>query len=92
MRSRFDEQLMLLNKEMIEMGALCEDAIELVAKALETNNGDIYKEVRPISVEIDHKERDIEAAAGSQRLETDFCSTENDNRYGTYRRSGRRYC
>ena len=61
MRSRFDEQLMLLNKEMIEMGALCEDAIELVAKALETNNGDIYKEVRPISVEIDHKERDIEA-------------------------------
>ena len=61
MRSRFDEQLMLLNKEMIEMGALCEDAIELVAKALETNNVDIYKEVRPISVEIDHKERDIEA-------------------------------
>ena len=32
------------------------------------------------------------AAAGSQRFETDFCSTENDNRYGTYRRSGRRYC
>ena len=61
MRSRFDEQLMLLNKEMIEMGALCEDAIELVAKALENNNGEIYKEVRPISVEIDHKERDIEA-------------------------------
>ena len=24
MRSRFDEQLALLNKEMIEMGALCE--------------------------------------------------------------------
>ena len=61
MRSRFDEQLMLLNKELIEMGALCEEAIELVAKALETNNKDIYKDVRPISVEIDHKERDIEA-------------------------------
>ena len=61
MRSRFDEQLMLLNKELIEMGALCEEAIELVAKALETNNNDIYKDVRPISVEIDHKERDIEA-------------------------------
>ena len=61
MRSRFDEQLMLLNKEMIEMGALCEDAIELVTKALETNNRSIYKEVRPISLEIDHKERDIEA-------------------------------
>lgn len=61
MRSRFDEQLMLLNKEMIEMGALCEDAIELVAKALETNNADIYKKVRPISLEIDQKEKDIEA-------------------------------
>lgn len=61
MRSRFDEQLMLLNKEMIEMGALCEDAIELVAKALETNEVGIYKRVRPISLEIDQKEKDIEA-------------------------------
>ena len=61
MRSRFDEQLMLLNKEMIEMGALCEDAIELVAKALETNEVGIYKKVRPISLEIDQKEKDIEA-------------------------------
>ena len=61
MRSRFDEQLMLLNKEMIEMGALCEDAIELVTEALETNNRSVYKEVRPISLEIDQKERDIEA-------------------------------
>ena len=61
MRSRFDGELMLLNKELIEMGALCEDAIELVAKALHTNDADVYKEVRPISVEIDHKERDIES-------------------------------
>ncbi|MBR5598047.1 MAG: phosphate signaling complex protein PhoU [Lachnospiraceae bacterium] len=61
MRSRFDEELLMLNKELIEMGALCEDAIELVAKALETNDADIYKVVRPISVEIDHKERDIES-------------------------------
>ena len=28
MRSRFDEQLALLNREMIKMGALCEEAIE----------------------------------------------------------------
>ena len=61
MRSRFDEQLLFLKRELIEMGALCEKAIELVAKALETNNANIYKEVRPISLEIDHKERDIEA-------------------------------
>ena len=61
MRSRFDEELRMLNKELIEMGALCEDAIELIAKALETNDEDVYKVVRPISVEIDHKERDIES-------------------------------
>ncbi|MDD6888172.1 MAG: phosphate transport system regulatory protein PhoU, partial [bacterium] len=29
MRSRFDEQLSLLNRELIEMGALCEEAIAL---------------------------------------------------------------
>ena len=34
MRSRFDEQLALLNKEMIEMGALCEEVIALASKAL----------------------------------------------------------
>ena len=28
MRSHFDEQLALLNKELIEMGALCEEVIE----------------------------------------------------------------
>ena len=32
MRSRFDEQLALLNKEMIEMGALCEEVIALASK------------------------------------------------------------
>ena len=34
MRSRFDEQLALLNKELIEMGSLCEEVIALVTKAL----------------------------------------------------------
>ena len=34
MRSRFDEQLDLLNKEMITMGALCENAIAMSAKAV----------------------------------------------------------
>ena len=32
MRDRFDEQLMLLNKKMTEMGALCEEVIALTAK------------------------------------------------------------
>ena len=34
MRSRFDEQLALLNRELIEMGALCEDVISIVSDAL----------------------------------------------------------
>ena len=34
MRSRFDEQLERLNKEMIQMGALCEEAIAIAAKAV----------------------------------------------------------
>ena len=38
MRSRFDEQLNILNTEMIEMGALCEEAIALASKALTTGD------------------------------------------------------
>ena len=29
MRSKFDEQLALLNRELIEMGALCDEVIAL---------------------------------------------------------------
>ncbi|HPW00161.1 MAG TPA: phosphate transport system regulatory protein PhoU, partial [Oscillospiraceae bacterium] len=34
MNSRFDEQLSLLNRELIELGALCEEAIAVAAKSL----------------------------------------------------------
>ena len=34
MRSRFDEQLAQLERELIEMGALCEEVIALASKAL----------------------------------------------------------
>ena len=34
MRSKFDEQLALMKNELIQMGALCEEAISLAAKAL----------------------------------------------------------
>ncbi len=61
MRSRFDEQLNILNTEMIEMGALCEEAIALASKALSTGDISYAKKVEPISADIDHKERDIES-------------------------------
>ena len=61
MRSRFDEQLALLNKELIEMGALCEEAIALAAKALTTADAELAAKVIPVDTEIDHMERSIES-------------------------------
>lgn len=60
MRSRFDEQLNLLNHEMIEMGALCEEVIALSASALMSGDAALAAKVAPRDKEIDHKERDIE--------------------------------
>ena len=61
MRRRFDEQLNLLNKKMIEMGAQCEELIALVAKAL--LNGDIEgaRKAKEQGHEIDQMEREIES-------------------------------
>ena len=61
MRSRFDEQLALLNKEMIEMGALCEEVIALASKALTEADPELAKKVAPLDAEIDQKERNIES-------------------------------
>ncbi len=61
MRSKFDEQLEMLHKELIRMGALCENAIAMAAKALAEGNTQIAGQVPELSAEIDQKERDIEA-------------------------------
>ncbi len=60
MRRRFDEQLDLLNKELITMGALCEKAIAMSAKALTEGDPALAKGVPDLSVQIEHKEREIE--------------------------------
>ena len=60
MRSRFYKQLLELNKSLIEMGALCEEAIEKVAKALITGDIELAQYVLTNSKSIDHMERDIE--------------------------------
>ena len=60
MRSKFDSQLALLNTELIRMGALCEEAISLAAKALEDGDCTLAKKVKPLESEIDQMERDIE--------------------------------
>ncbi|MCI7212186.1 MAG: phosphate signaling complex protein PhoU [Ruminococcus bromii] len=61
MRSHFDEQLAQLNKELIEMGALCEEVIALASKALSGADGKMAKKVASLDNEIDEKERDIES-------------------------------
>jgi len=61
MRSRFDEQLALLKKEMIEMGAMCEEAIALAARALTEGNMSLAEKVALLSQNIDQMERDIES-------------------------------
>lgn len=60
MRSRFDEQLALLNKEMILMGALCEEIITKVMKALTEEDTQLFGKIAELGAEIDQKERTIE--------------------------------
>ena len=60
MRSRFDEQLAQLHRELIEMGALCEEVIALSSQALTEGSSALAEKVAPLDHEIDRKERDIE--------------------------------
>ena len=61
MRNRFDEQLFELNREIIEMGALCEEAIASAAKALTIGDVELPANVKKNSSSIDQMERDIES-------------------------------
>lgn len=60
MRNRFDEQLLHLNQKMIELGALCERSIDLVAKALLNQDTKVAEGVIAHGHEIDEMEREIE--------------------------------
>ena len=61
MRNRFGEQLERLHVEMIQMGALCEDAISAAAQALMKGDEDLARAAGEAEREIDQKERDIES-------------------------------
>lgn len=60
MRSQFDKQLAQLHRELIEMGALCEQVIALSSQALTNRDTALAEKVAPLDHEIDRKERDIE--------------------------------
>ena len=60
MRNRFDEQLFELNREIIEMGAMCEEAITSAVIALTTGDMELAAKVKNSGSMIDQMERDIE--------------------------------
>ena len=60
MRNRFDAQLFELNREIIEMGAMCEEAIAAAVKALSSGDITLAEKVKASGGAIDQMERDIE--------------------------------
>ena len=60
MRNHFNNQLEQLNRELIQMGGLCEDIIEIVSRALTGWENDLIKRVTALGAEIDESERTIE--------------------------------
>lgn len=61
MRTRFDEQLEKLNIMLIEMGALCEEAITYAVRALIENSDEMRSQTFETDSIIDDREREIEA-------------------------------
>ena len=59
-RRRFDEQLTLLNKELLEMGSLCEEIISLSVNALLCGDDGLSENVSWLENEINRKESEIE--------------------------------
>lgn len=60
MREYYELQLATLNTEMIQMGALCEDAISGAIQALLEDNKCLAEKVSGIEMQVDQYERDIE--------------------------------
>lgn len=60
MRNRFDEQLERLHVELIQMGALCEEAISAASEALLKNDRALAETAIEKEREIDQAEREVE--------------------------------
>ena len=61
MRNRFDRQLLELNNELIQMGGLIEQAIEMGISALIKQDVEKAKQALEFDEEVDHQEREIES-------------------------------
>ncbi|MGN1402719.1 MAG: phosphate signaling complex protein PhoU [Ruminococcus sp.] len=60
MRVYYDAQLATLNTDMIQMSALCEDAISAAVQGMLEDDKKLAEKVSNIELEIDQYERDIE--------------------------------
>ncbi|MBW8381191.1 MAG: phosphate signaling complex protein PhoU [Youngiibacter sp.] len=60
MRKKFDEELEILNKEIIEMGSLIETAIDTSVNALVNQDMSLIKLVNNMEIEVDRMEKTIE--------------------------------
>ena len=60
MRNKFDLQLELLNREMVEMGAMCEYALAIIADILQNGKAERIAEIDQVEEQIDHMESSIE--------------------------------
>ncbi len=61
MRSQFEKQLNTLNKSLLEMASMIENAIERASLALKNQDVMLAKEVIESDDEIDNKEKDVES-------------------------------
>ena len=60
MRNKFDQQLERLHVELIQMGALCEDAISAAAEALLKGDAALADTAEEAERELDRQEREVE--------------------------------
>ncbi|MGI5976563.1 MAG: phosphate signaling complex protein PhoU, partial [Candidatus Limivicinus sp.] len=60
MRKKFDEQLAALNRSLIKMGAICEEAIALAAKALTQGKKELADKIEALSQELEDMEHEVE--------------------------------
>ena len=77
MREHFEEELSKLSNALVEMGALCEDAISCAVKYLLKNDAQMKKNAAEAEKQIDQKEREIETMCmrlliQQQPVATDF--------------------
>ncbi len=61
MRNKFDQQLLQLNEDLIDMGALCKEAVADAMTALLNSDKQARQKAFLTEYEIDNKEREIES-------------------------------